>query len=194
AYTDGPPLRSVPEATSPKQSPTSRHTPPTANQEAQASPPAAAKTRAGSRKMPLPMIPLMPMARQSRSVRRDFKRAAPLPGVRAWQDSGQAQREATRSRGPRSRPRSLLDTGRLAAIMARPFAPGGARVSPVSRPPRAFSEAARLLKGTDADDQPAHPQGAREGCLQGQGARDDPLPAEARGVHPRLHHHPEEAE
>src|SRR5437588_8630414 len=98
-----------------------------------------------------------------------------------------------RTDGPAREDPSWLDTGRLAAIMARPFGPGGARVPFVSRPPRAFPEAVLVLKGTDADDQPAHPQGAREGCLQGQGARDDPLPAEARGMHSRLHHHPEEA-
>src|SRR5258706_11965344 len=58
-------------AASQKQSPTSRQTPPIASQAAQARPPAAANTFVGRRKMPVPMMPLMPSpTRSSRDMRR----------------------------------------------------------------------------------------------------------------------------
>src|SRR5690606_27590148 len=47
---------------------------------------------------------------------------------------------------------------------------------------------------TDGNDQPAGAQGAQPRDLQEQFARAGELPAASRGLHPRLYHHPEEAE
>ena len=45
-----------------------------------------------------------------------------------------------------------------------------------------------------ADHQPARPEGPRGGAEEVEDARDGGLPAEAGRLHPRLHHHAEEAE
>src|SRR5436305_7609614 len=53
---------------------------------------------------------------------------------------------------------------------------------------------AGLDSGKHADDQSVAAQGPQEGPDQEQGARPGQQPAEARGLHARLHDHAEEAE
>src|SRR5665213_2999671 len=63
------------------------------------------------------------------------------------------------------------------------------------RPRAAFASGDEgVLRGENADDQPAYPLSAEAGRSAQQGSGNGTLPAKARGVHARLHDHPEKAE